>query len=118
LLNCRHTNPGDLSLGEAWFNDHTQYEFASFLKLAEVNFRILSLGTRDVGASKMMNSFDFNRPPQPTLIEPANFVGPATTTALIPEMPSGVLYALVVAVVATVVVTATVVTRLRNRSTH
>jgi membrane protein implicated in regulation of membrane protease activity len=41
-----------------------------------------------------------------------------TTTAVIPEMPSGVLYALVVAVVATVVVTATVVTRLRNRSTH
>ena len=63
MLNCRDTNPGDLSLGEAWFIDHTQYEFTSFLKLAEVNFRILSLGTRDVGASKMMNSFDFNQPP-------------------------------------------------------
>jgi phospholipase C len=105
------------------FIDHTQYEFASFLKLAEVNFNIPSLGTRDVGASDMMNSFDFNQPPQPTLIEPANFVGPAqssatTTTTAIPEMPSGALYALVVAVVATAVVTATVVTRLRNKPAH
>jgi len=105
------------------FIDHTQYEFASFLKLAEVNFNIPGLGTRDVGASDMMNSFDFNQPPQPTLIEPANFVGPAqssatTTTAAVPEMPSGVLYALVVAVVATAVVTATVVTRLRNKPAH
>lgn len=40
------------------------------------------------------------------------------TPAVIPEMPSGVLYAFVVAVVATAVVTATVVTHLRNKPAH
>lgn len=58
--------------------DHTQYEFASLLKLAEDNFNLPTLGTRDVAANDMMNSFDFNQAPQPPLIEPANFVGPAT----------------------------------------
>ena len=67
------------------FVDHTQYEFASFLKLAEETFNLPSLGTRDVAANYMMNSFDFNQSPQSGLIEPANFVGPAqssTTTQL------------------------------------
>jgi hypothetical protein len=27
----------------------------------------------------MMNAFDFNQPPQPTLIEPGGFLGPADT---------------------------------------
>jgi phospholipase C len=62
------------------FIDHTQYEFASFLKLAEETFNIPSLGTRDVAANDMMNSFDFNQSPQSGLIEPANFVGPAQSS--------------------------------------
>jgi len=60
--------------------DHTQYEFASLLRLAEDNFNLPTLGTRDVSANDMMNSFDFNQSPQPVLIEPANFVGPASET--------------------------------------
>jgi phospholipase C len=56
--------------------DHTQYEFASLLRLAEDNFNLPTLGTRDVSASDMMNSFDFSQAPQSVLIEPANFVGP------------------------------------------
>ena len=60
--------------------DHTQYEFASLLKLAEENFNLPLLGTRDVQANDMMNSFDFNQAPQSGLIEPANFVGPAQSS--------------------------------------
>lgn len=91
------------------FIDHTQYEFASMLKLAEDNFNLPTLGVRDMSANDMMNSFDFNQAPQPTLIEPANFVGPApeatTTTTAIPELDPTQTYlilALVVAVAAIV----------------
>ena len=65
------------------FIDHTEYEFASLLRLAEDNFQVATLGQRDSKVNNMMNSFDFNQAPQPTLIEPATFVGPATpsTTA-------------------------------------
>ncbi len=59
--------------------DHTQYEFSSMLKLAEVNFNLQTLGVRDVNASDMMNSFDFEQSPQLTLIEPANFVADSST---------------------------------------
>jgi phospholipase C len=64
--------------------DHTEYEFASMLRLAEVNFKLPTLGTRDVKSNDVMNSFDFSQTPQPPLIEPANFVGPvsATTTSI------------------------------------
>ena len=65
--------------------DHTQYEFASLLRLAEDNFNLPTLGTRDVSANDMMNSFDFSQTPQPTLIEPANFVGPAAETTTITQ---------------------------------
>jgi phospholipase C len=91
------------------FIDHTQYEFASMLKLAEDNFNLPTLGVRDVNSNDMMNSFDFNQAPQPTLIEPANFVGPAlettTTTTAITELGPTQTYlilALVVAVAAIV----------------
>jgi phospholipase C len=59
------------------FIDHTEYEFASLLRMAEVNFNLPTLGTRDAKSNDMMNSFDFSQAPQPTLIEPANFLGPA-----------------------------------------
>ena len=68
--------------GKRGFIDHTQYEFASFLKLAEHVFNLPSLGTRDVKANDMMNSFDFNQTPQPPLIEPANFIGPTNPVTL------------------------------------
>jgi len=56
--------------------DHTQYEFASLLKLAEDNFHLSPANPwgRDVNASDLMSSFNFTQAPQPPLIEPANFV--------------------------------------------
>ena len=70
--------------------DHTQYEFSSMLSLAEHTFNLPSLGVRDVTANDMMNSFDFNNSPQPTLIEPANFVAetpiPAATPTPFPSV--------------------------------
>jgi phospholipase C len=59
--------------------DHTPYEFASMLKLAEVNFNLPSLGTRDVTANDMMNSFNFSQTPLAPLIEPGNFVEASTS---------------------------------------
>ena len=64
--------------------DHTQYEFASFLKMVEDNWglpRLSSLGNvNDRDALKSIgdiaNAFDFSQTPLPTLIEPDNFVGP------------------------------------------
>jgi phospholipase C len=69
--------------------DHTQYEFASLLRLAEENFNLPTLRTRDVSANDMMNSFDFSRAPQPVLIEPADFVGPAQGIASITQRTTG-----------------------------
>lgn len=54
--------------------DHTQYEFASLIALAEHTFNLATLGVRDATANDMMNSFNFGQKPQPTLIETANFV--------------------------------------------
>jgi phospholipase C len=62
------------------FIDHTQYEFASLLRLAEDNFNLPFLGTRDVKANNMMNSFDFGQSSLQPLVEPANFVGPANSS--------------------------------------
>ncbi len=47
---------------------HTQYEFSSFLKFAEVRFGLPALTDRDSKANDMLDSFDFQQPPQPTLI--------------------------------------------------
>ncbi len=66
---------------KAGFIDHTQYEFSSMLRLAEDNFQLPTLGHRDSEVNDMMNSFDFNQAPQPPLIEPANFVGPASVVS-------------------------------------
>ncbi len=109
------------------FIDHTQYEFASLLKLTEHNFNLPTLGVRDVNANDMMNSFDFNQAPQLPLIEPTNFVGPATvsttaeitataaqtTTTAFERGPSGayVFPALIVAVVAVAIVSAYLIGR-------
>jgi phospholipase C len=67
------------------FIDHTQYEFSSLLRLAEDNFQLATLGHRDSLVNDMMNSFDFNQAPLPTLMEGANFVGhamPSTATTI------------------------------------
>jgi len=65
--------------------DHTQYEFASFLKLVEDNWslpRLPNPNDRDelTNIGDMSNAFDFSQSPLPTLIEPANFVGPQPYT--------------------------------------
>lgn len=47
---------------------HTQYEFASFLKLVEERFNLAPLTLRDSNANDMLDSFDFTQPPLPPLI--------------------------------------------------
>ena len=88
--------------------DHTQYEFASLLRLAEDTFNVPTLGTRDVAANDMMSSFDFNQSPQATLIQPANFVGPAPyatitgamTTTSVAEFNPAITYVFMASIVA------------------
>jgi len=68
--------------------DHTQYEFASLLKMVEDNWNLPRLpnpNDRDAlnSIGDMGNAFDFSQNPLPTLIEPANFVGPQ------PYIPNG-----------------------------
>jgi phospholipase C len=53
--------------------DHTRYEFSSLLRLAEDNFDLPTLGTRDSISNEMMNSFNFTQTPLASVIEPANF---------------------------------------------
>jgi len=65
--------------------DHTQYEFASLLKMVEDNWnlpRLPNVNDRDAlsNIGDMGNAFDFSQSPLPTLIEPANFVGPQPYT--------------------------------------
>jgi phospholipase C len=69
--------------------DHTQYEFASMLKFAEVNFNLHSLTARDSSANDMMSMFDFGQAPLPTLVEPADFVQPAKTQSSTSTSVSG-----------------------------
>ncbi len=57
--------------------DHTQYEFASMIKLADTIFGLAPTATRTVNANDMMNSFDFGQVPLSPLVEPTDFVGPA-----------------------------------------
>jgi phospholipase C len=47
---------------------HTQYEFSSLLKFAEVRFRLPPLTERDSTAGDMLDSFEFNQRPLPPLI--------------------------------------------------
>jgi phospholipase C len=47
---------------------HTEYEFSSFLKFAELRFHLPPLGDRDSKAGDMLDSFDFGQKPLPTLI--------------------------------------------------
>ena len=58
--------------------DHTEYEFGSLLRLAEVNFNLPTLGGRDATANDMMNSFNFSQTPRGPLIVPADFVAPSS----------------------------------------
>jgi phospholipase C len=76
--------------------DNTQYEFSSMLALAENTFNLPSLHARDAISNDMNNTFNFNQSPDPTLIEPADFVAqspeatPTPTpfpTQLFPETP-------------------------------
>jgi phospholipase C len=46
---------------------HTQYEFSSFLTLAEERFGLPSLGQRDVIANDMLDTLDLNQAPLPPL---------------------------------------------------
>ncbi len=67
--------------------DHTQYEFASFLKFVEDNWglpRLPNPNDRDelTDIGDMSNAFDFFQSPLPPLFEPANFVGPQPYTPM------------------------------------
>ena len=94
------------------FIDHTVYEFASLLRLAENVFSLPLLGTRDVNAADMMNSFDFSQSPLPPFIEPANFVyGSASNNIAYLVYGS-------IAAVGVALITATVVLRKRRAAKH
>jgi len=47
---------------------HTLYEHSSMLKFVETLYHLPSLTARDAAASDMLDSFDFNQPPQPPLV--------------------------------------------------
>jgi phospholipase C len=51
---------------------HTVYEHSSILKFVETQYHLPSLTARDAAASTMLDSFDFNQPPQPPLILPSH----------------------------------------------
>lgn len=75
------------------FIDHTQYEFASMLRLAETLFNLPTLGTRDANTNDMLSMFDFAQTPLPPLIEPGNFfqqapVSSTTTTSSVSQTTS------------------------------
>jgi phospholipase C len=63
--------------------DSTMYEFASMIKLADTLFGIQPTAPRVIAANDMMNSFNFSQSPQPPLILPDDFIGPATSIATI-----------------------------------
>ncbi len=64
------------------FIDHTTYEYGSLLRLAETAFHVSPLTARDSNANDMLNSFDFAQKPQPSLIEPGNFLEGMVTTPM------------------------------------
>jgi phospholipase C len=63
--------------------DNTTYEFASMIKLADTLFGIEPTAPRVLDANGMMNSFNFSQAPQPPLVEPDNFIGPASSIVII-----------------------------------
>ena len=52
---------------------HTQYEFGSILKFVEDTFSLGRLGTTDVRATSIGDSFDFNQSPRPFTPIPASY---------------------------------------------
>jgi phospholipase C len=47
---------------------HTQYEFASFMKMVEERYNLPALTERDSGANDFLDSFNFTQNPNPPLI--------------------------------------------------
>jgi phospholipase C len=47
---------------------HTQYEFASFMKMVEERYNLPALTDRDSGANDFLDSFDFTQTPNPPLV--------------------------------------------------
>jgi len=47
---------------------HSEYEFSSFLKFAETRFHLPPLNDRDSKAGDMLDSFDFEQQPLPSLV--------------------------------------------------
>jgi phospholipase C len=47
---------------------HTEYDFSSFLKFAELRFHLPALNDRDSKAGDMLDSFDFDQNPLPPLL--------------------------------------------------
>ena len=64
--------------------DHTMYEFASMIKLADSVFNIPPTEPRVTNAADMLNSFDFTQSPQQPLIEPVDFMGSGNPTSATP----------------------------------
>jgi phospholipase C len=63
------------------FIDHTMYEFASLISLADSILGLPPTEPRVINANDMMNSFDFLQSPQQPLVEPVDFFGPPNSNA-------------------------------------
>ncbi|MGD0478184.1 MAG: alkaline phosphatase family protein [Nitrososphaerales archaeon] len=63
--------------------DHTMYEFASLIKLADKIFNLPPTEPRVTSADDMMNSFDFLQSPQQPLIEPSDVMGPVNVVSAV-----------------------------------
>ncbi|HZP64080.1 MAG TPA: alkaline phosphatase family protein [Terriglobales bacterium] len=74
LIISPYARPGYIS--------HTQYEFASFLKLVEERFNLAPLTLRDQTANDTLDSFDFAQQPLAPLVLQTRNCSPASTTAL------------------------------------
>ncbi len=55
----------ETSSSQLGYISHTQYEFGSILKFMEQNWGLGSLGTSDVRANSIIDSFDFTQAPRP-----------------------------------------------------
>jgi phospholipase C len=101
------------------FIDHTVYEFASMIKFADRVFTLPSTEPRVANASDMLNSLDFSQSPQPPLIEPVNFFGPANSSSTTTTSSSaGVLslgWVIGPSIVAGILIVAVIFATLRRR---
>lgn len=106
------------------FIDHTMYEFASLIKLADKVFNLPPTQSRVSKANDMMISFDFSQTPITPLILSDTFVGPSTmvvgpsTTAGGNGYPRSLLLAILVVGLGVAIIVAGFAVSRRKLSSH